>query len=251
MERQGTERVIGLSDLWMIFIRHIIPIALVAVLCVAGVMFYAKMIVQPRYNSTAMLYVLKKDNDGEYSGSQPDFSLALNVVNDCKYMLKSPTVLNAVINELGLDMSYGGLYGCISTANPSGTRMLEISVQTGDAELSKKIVDCICRVSAEKITAAMGVDQVNIYATGTLENSPCNTVSRSLYLKAGIAGAVLVYAVYFIAFLLDDKIKTEEDVVKYLGLSVLGEIPNANGSKRKKYKYYSYYSSSKKGGTAK
>ena len=37
---------------------------------------------------------------------------------------------------------------------------------------------------------------------------------------------------YLIAFILDDKIKTEEDVAKYLGLSVLGEIPNSKNAKK-------------------
>lgn len=42
--------------------------------------------------------------------------------------------------------------------------------------------------------------------------------------------------------MLDDKIKSEEDVEKYLVLSVLGEIPNCNSTKNKNGKYKGYYS---------
>ena len=51
---------------------------------------------------------------------------------------------------------------------------------------------------------------------------------------------------YFIAYLVDDKVKTEEDVQKYLNLTVLGVIPNAgevSGKKYKKYRRYRSYSS--------
>ena len=136
--------------------------------------------------------------------------------------------------------------------------MLEVSVKTASAQESKRIADCVCRIASEKITAAMGMDQVNIYAEGTLENKPCNTVGLTKYAITGIAAAVVVYAVYLVAFMLDDRIKTEEDVVKYLGLSVLGDIPNGSDTKHRSAKYGRYYrngkhygSSTAKGGTAK
>lgn len=246
MEMQETGRVITLSDIWEVFVRHIIPIILAAILCVSALFAYTNIFVTPKYNSTATLYVLKQDKTNDYVYTQSDFTLALNIVNDCAYMLKSHAVLDSAIYELGLDMSYNELYGSISTSNPDNTRVLEVSVKTDSNTEAKRIVDCICRIASEKITAAMGMDQVNIYASGTMEDKPCNTMSMSKYVIAGIAGAILMYAVYLIAFMLDDKIKSEEDVAKYLGLSVLGEIPNSNASKRKKSKYYSYYSSDSK-----
>lgn len=46
----------------------------------------------------------------------------------------------------------------------------------------------------------------------------------------------------YIIFLLDDRIKTDdENLERYLGLSVLGNIPNADGKKSGKYGYYKTY----------
>ena len=252
MEAQMTDRVITLADIWEIFIRHLIPIILTALLCVGLLAGYSVAIVEPEYNSTATLYVLKQDKTSDYVYTQSDFTLALNIVNDCTYMLKSHAVLDDVIEKLDLNMSYKELYNAISTANPDNTRVLEVSVKTPSAQESKKIVDCVCRIASEKITAAMGMDQVNIYASGTLENKPCNTIGLTVYAITGIAAALLVYAVYLVAFMLDDRIKTEEDIQKYLGLGVLSEIPNSSNAKRrgKKYggKYYQSYSA--RGGKA-
>ena len=63
-------------------------------------------------------------------------------------------------------------------------------------------------------------------------------------LAMGMAVALLVYGIYFVRYLLDDKINQPEDVEKYLGVSVLGVIPNSEDSKRRYTKYGTYYAKS-------
>ena len=88
----------------------------------------------------------------------------------------------------------------------------------------------------------------------TLPTSPSNPVSKLRVLIAAMVGAVLVYVVFFVLFLLDDKINSADDVRKYLEISVLGEIPNRRDVSRRKKKYGTYYQSyddlKESGGTA-
>lgn len=246
MERRDAERVIALEDIWGVFISHIIPIVLSAAIVVALMFAYGTIALIPEYSSTSTLYILKQENSNDYVYTQSDFTLALNVVNDCAYMVKSHEVLDSVIDKLGIDIGYKELYNDITINNPDNTRILEVTVETKNAEMSKQIVDAVCSAAANKINRTMGVDQVNVYSKGTVSNAPSNSIGMTSYALAGIATAVVVYIVYLVAFLLDDKIKTEEDVEKYLGLRVIGDIPNSNVSKRKnKYGYY-YNSNSKK-----
>ena len=163
MDREYNTRVIALSDLWNTFVWHIIPIVLAAVLSVSLVFAYAKLFIAPKYQSTATLYILRQEHESDYAYTSSDFSLALNVVSDCDYMLKSHAVLDDVIDELNLDVSYKSLARMISTGNPEGSRILEVTVETESPELAKKIVDAVCRIGAEKISNAMGMDQVNVY----------------------------------------------------------------------------------------
>ncbi len=250
MDNQENERVITLEDLWGIFVEHLIPIAAAAVIALLGVFLYSRLFVKPKYNSTATLYVLRQGGE-DYAYTQSDFTLALNVVNDCTYMLKSHAVLDEVIDELELSLPFKTLKEAISTSNPSGTRVLEVSIKADTPEEAKRIVDAVCIKAADKISQAMGgVDQVNVYSKGTLEQSPCNGVGLTKYALAAVAAAVLVYAIFLVAFMLDDKIHTEEDIEKYLGLTVLASIPNSeDGEKGKKYHgYYAYkYKSGKDG----
>ena len=264
MERESNTRIIALSDIWNTFAWHIVPIVLVSVLSVVLVFGYAKLFRKPSFQSTATLYILRQEHESDYAYTSSDFSLALNVVSDCDYMLKSHAVLDDVIDELDLDISYKSLARMITTRNPEGSRILEVTVESESPELSKQIVDAVCRTGAEKISLAMGMDQVNVYDYGTINPKPSNALGLRRYFLIGIASAVLVYLAYLTALILDDKIKTEDDVHKYLNLSVLGDIPNASkeshGHRYGRYgKYRSYYaygaygstnrSSSRNGGT--
>ena len=185
----------------------------------------------------------------------PQMSVCYNYVeNKCdeeyarQIFLNNPLdILNDLdISQLNLDTSYKELYSSITIENPDNTRILEVTVETKDAMQSKKIVDAICRTAADKINDTMGIDQVNVYSAGTVGNNPSNSMQMTTYLLIGIVVAMIVYSAYLIAFILDDKIKTEEDVAKYLGLSVLGEIPNSKNAKKNRGKYQGYYSNSKK-----
>ena len=66
------------------------------------------------------------------------------------------------------------------------------------------------------------------------------------YLLADVIAVILAYSVFLIVFLLDDRIRTEEDIERYLGLSILGNIPNGNDKKNHLYGYYSAYGAQKK-----
>ena len=44
-------------------------------------------------------------------------------------------------------------------------------------------------------------------------------------LAGGLLGGILVCAIILIKYLMDDTIKTSEDIERYLGISTLGSIP--------------------------
>ena len=260
MNKSNSARTVTFGDLKDELMAHIWVILGAAVLCVALFLGYNLLTFTPEYESRATLYILKQDGGAKDEYTSSDFSLALNVVNDCTYLLRSHKVLDDVITQLNLNCSYEQLARCISTSNPDGTRVLEVIVRAASPELAQQIVDAVCHVGAQAISEAMGFQQVNLYEDGTLNRTPCNRTGYKIYALVGIGAAVLTYAIYLMIFLLDDKIRTEEDVHDYLGLSVLGEIPNANDKGhggygkqygKSKYAYYSRYEPRKSPGTGK
>ena len=247
-ELELSMRIITLKDLWDIFIRHIAIIVAATVLVTGAFIAFDKITFEPQYESTATLYILREDSSKEDDRSSDDFSLALKVVKDCDHLLKSHSVLDEVISTQGIVMKYEDLRSNVSTSNPSETRILEVTVKSDSPSRAKQLVDSICDVGTVKIEEAMGFQQVNLFEYGILETEPCNKTGITTYLVVAMITAVLAYAVFLLLFLLDDRIHTEEDIERYLGLSILGEIPNDDDAKNKKngynkYKGYTAYTS--------
>jgi len=249
MEQYTPARVVTLADLGRLFLQKLWIMILAAAAFMAAMFLVIHLTFVPRYESTATLYILRQEKNSTSADSSDDFSLALKVVNDCDYLLKSHSVLDQVIKDLNLSVAYEDLSKCISTVNPDNTRILEVTVEADSPEEAKKIVDSVCTVGADKIEEAMGFKQVNVFELGTLDSKPSNKTGLLVYLIAGVVVAILVYTGFLVSFLADDRIHSEDDLEKTLGLSVLGEIPDANARDRGRYghyKHYGYYRADKK-----
>ena len=103
MNQNTNLKTVTLKDLWGIFVRRLWVIILAACICCCGLLVFNRMTFVPQYASTATLYILRQADSANASDTNSDFSLALKVVNDCTYLLKSHTVLDEVISSLNLD----------------------------------------------------------------------------------------------------------------------------------------------------
>lgn len=235
-------RTIGLRDLWGILTRRFLVMLLAAAVVIGGAFAYNQLLLVPRYESTATLYLVNQKIDEDSGTSTYDtFNLALKLANDCNHLINSHSVLDEAIQALSLDMTYEQLYECVTVTNPEETRILEVTVQADSPEQAKQIVDEICVVGVQKIEEAMGFEQAKLYEYGVLNEEPCNEMGLVSYLILGFAAVAAVYLFYLVRFLLDDRLRTEEDVERMLGLSILGDIPNADDPKRGRTYYKGGY----------
>lgn len=231
------KRTYTLVDLWRILIRRLWFILIVMVVFIDASYMFVHMTFHPVYSSVATLYVLRQDNSLNESNIE-DFSLALNVVNDCTYLLKSHAVLDDVIEKLSLNIPYETLSRMIATSNPANTRILEVSVSADTPEEAKRIVDCVCQVGAQKIEEAMGFKQLNLYEYGTVNTNPSNKVSKTTYALIGLFAAAFTYLLFVLTEFFDTSLRSDEEIEEVFGVSIIGDIPNADSHKKKHYGYY-------------
>ena len=236
-------RTISLRDLWEIFTRRFFAMLLAAIVVVSGAFAFKQLTFTPRYESVATLYLVNQTAEDSQSSSTTynNFNLALRLVNDCNHLIKSHSVLDQVIDTLNLGMTYEQLYKTVTVVNPEDTRILEVTVEAESPEQAKRIVDEVCEVGAQKIEEAMGFEQAKLYEYGVLDSKPSNITGLTTYAILGLLAAVAVYVVFLVRFLLDDRIRTEEDIERFLGLSILGDIPNADNPKKGRGYYKGYY----------
>ncbi len=189
--------------------------------CISGV--FTQVAITPVYTSMSSLLVLSKETT---LTSLADIQLGTSLTNDYRVLIESTPVLEQVIENLDLDMTADALRGSITIDNPTDSRILEISVVNTDPEMAKEIVDEIANVSSVFIGDKMEVIPPKIIEVGkipTVRSAP--SVKKNAVLGL-MFGAVVCAAIITVFTIMDDTLKTEEDVTKYLGISVLASVPD-------------------------
>lgn len=252
MEEQTKETEIRLQDLWTIFKRcwWLMLIVLVTVSILAYTVL--SMTHEDEYTATVTIWAMRmpSSNAGTASGpSTSDVSIATYLINDYKLLIKSEAMMEKVINAQNLSATTEQLSKMVSVTNESNTRVMNLSVTTKSPESSKAIADAWGTIFCDTINSTMGGEpMIEVWEMALEPEKPSNPVSMMMILLVGFVCAFVIYAIYFIKFIMDDKINNSDDVEKYLGLSMLGVIPNKHESGRKKSKNGYYYSYSADGG---
>lgn len=192
---------------------------------------YSKFLITPQYSSTSMMYILSKETT---LTSLADLQIGSQLTEDYKVIVNSRPVLGDVIDSLALDMSYEQLLAKVSIGNPTDTRILTVTVTDPDPYRAKAIVDCVAETASDYIGEIMEMIPPKIIENGTVatrKTSPSNGKNAVL---GALAGMVLVCGVIVIQVIMNDTVRTEEDVERYLGLSVLASVPLREGEERTK-----------------
>lgn len=208
-----------LSILWE---KILLIIATGIIVGLAGFLV-SKFLITPKYESETKLYVLNRANDSATTLS--DVQLSTQLTKDYQILVTSAPVMNQVIKELGLNMKASELASTISVDTPSDTRVLQITVTSDNPKRAKDIADKVAQVSSKKICDIMKIEQVNVIEEGSLSEEPAVDTVQKWTLIGLALGIVLSCAIIIIRSMLDDTVKTTEDVEKYFDLSTLAVIP--------------------------
>ena len=208
-----------LSILWE---KILVIIATGIIVGLAGFLV-SKFLITPKYESETKLYVLNRANDSATTLS--DVQLSTQLTKDYQILVTSAPVMNQVIKELGLNMKASELASTISVDTPSDTRVLQITVTSDDPKRAKDIADKVAQVSSKKICDIMKIEQVNVIEEGSMSEEPAVDTVQKWTLIGLALGIVLSCAVIIIRSMLDDTVKTTEDVEEYFDLSTLAVIP--------------------------
>ena len=213
----------------------IILAALLAGALIAGV--YTKLMITPLYSATSTVLVISKETT---LTSIADLQFGSQLTKDYSMLITSRSVLEEVLDNLGLDMGYGTLKGNVSINNPDETRILQITVTNPDPQLAKELADELAAVSSEYIGDKMEVVPPKIIEKAEVpaaQSSP--SMSRNVMLGA-LAGLALAAGVVILMTVMNDSIRSEDDIERYLNIPTLASIPDRkdyiSGKTKKKAK---------------
>ena len=142
-------------------------------------------------------------------------------------------MLNQVIQNLGLSLDYQHLAERVTVSAVDDTQVMKVTVTSDNPEWARQVCEQITQISPDVILEAVEAGSVKVISNASISPEPVSpNVSRNTALGA-VAGLVISVGIVFLMVLLDNKINNEEDVSKYLDLTVVGVIPEYEGGKRK------------------
>lgn len=235
-QRVDDEIEIDLLEIFGVLLSRIWLILGIGLFAALVCFVVSKFVLIPYYDSTTKIYILNKTDNAAVTYN--DVQMGTQLTKDYAELINSRYVLEEVIKELSLEEDYQKLLKKVSVNTPADTRIVSITVEDEDPVQAMNTANCIREVASEHIQNVMDIEAVNVVETA---NMPVEKAGPSVVKWTIIGGAVgifLICAVILIRYLLDDTIKSSEDVEKYLGLSTLALIPavseEENSRKKKK-----------------
>lgn len=228
-DRDADVMTIDLVEVFQVIWQWLWLIVLVALACGTAAYAFSKFVLPEEFESTTKIYVLDKSGAGgtNSQSTYSDLQVGMQLTKDYVELIKSRTVLEAVMKDNHLDQTYTyeQFAETVNVQTPADTRIVTITVTNHDPALAQKLADDIRKRSGELIIKTMQIDAVNTYEKANYPDRKSAPSCGRWAVVAALIGALAVSAIVIARYLLDDTIKTSDDVEKYLGLSNLALIP--------------------------
>ncbi|MDY4760927.1 Wzz/FepE/Etk N-terminal domain-containing protein [Streptococcus thoraltensis] len=202
-------------------------ILLIALIGAAIGLLISLFIITPEYKSTTRLYVVNQSS-GTDNLTVQDIQAGGYLVNDYKEIITSEDVLTQVIEKEGLAMTPSKLSSKVSVTIPNETRVISINVMDENAGAASDIANSLREVASEKIKAVTNVEDVTTLEAAKPANSPSTPNTKRNILLGFVVGLFLSTIAILLLEVLDDRIKSPEDVEEQMKLTLLGIVPDIN-----------------------
>lgn len=212
--------------------QHILVILLVTVIAAAAGFGISKFVLVPQYEASALMIVnTRQDVTANVTSDQ--INSATKLVSTYSIIIKSDTVLQQVINNLGLSLTYDELKERVTVTAVDDTQVMQITVRSDNPEWARQVCEQITAISPDVILESVEAGSVKLISQASVTPDPVSPNVPKNTAIAAILGLVASIGIVVLRELLDNKIKTEDDVRKYLDLPVVGVIPDYEmGGKR-------------------
>lgn len=190
----------------------------------------------PQYTATTKLYVYSNSDrvttnstitSGELTASQ-------DLVNTYIYILKSDTVLEAVIDDLDLDMSASQLYKMINAKKAPETVAFEVSVTSPSAKWSADVANSLAKIAPDEIVRVVKAGGVEIIDKAKTPKAPSSPNMQRNVMLGIIIGFIVSFGLVIVYCMFDTSITSAKDIEREFDIPVLGTIPRLEKTKAAK-----------------
>lgn len=183
------------------------------------------------YNSTAILKYQSKTTlyvEPSVSSAGVDYQGILTnqkMVQTYAEIIKSRRVINKVIENLNLNLTYEELMAELSLSSATDTQIITVAVKDSSPVRAANIANEVATVLISDLKENMKITNIKVIDEA-IENEKAVEPRKTINMLVGLTGGMMVsLLLVFIFEASDRKITTHEDIKKYLNIKTLGIIP--------------------------
>lgn len=232
VEEYCVSNELDLRQYMAIIKKRLALIILFVFICTAAAALVSLFFKDPVYEASTKIIV--NQTPSQMSTGQLDLNQInsnIKMIDTYKEIIKTPAILDKVAlqyPELGLTAIE--LTRKIQVSSVNNTQVMTLIVQDVDYKQAAQIVNAVSNVFREEIQHIFQVENVSILNEAVVNAQP-SPVAPNVPLNIAIAFVVSLMIAVGITFLLeymDDTIKTEADVLQFLGQPTLAMISRMN-----------------------
>ena len=206
-------------------VLYIILGALIAGFIAGGI---TELFITPKYSTSCTLYVYSNVDrvNTRSTINSSELEVSQRLVDTYIVVLNSDTVLEKVIDELGLTMSASALRSKINCAQEGTTEVFRVTVTDPDPEMAAAIANKIAEIVPDEIVRVVkagGVEVLDYAKVPTKPSSP--NLKKNIAIGLG-TGFIAFFVFFYIYELFDTTISTERELEREIDLPILGSIPH-------------------------
>ena len=228
---------LDLKELFNIFWSKKVHIILIVLIFIALGVIYTVGFTKPMYtSSTTLVLAGSEGSNGESTNTITTTDITLNskLVSTYSVLVKSKDVLNQVVTNLGINVSWESLKNNVSVSLVDDADVIEIAVTTNNAENSAKIANETAKVFTQKVAEIYNINNVHVVDEAEVSSTPSNINHEKDIIIFAFIGLVVSIIYVLVANMLDTTVKTAEEVEKNFGLPVLAAIPTYENAIQKR-----------------
>lgn len=234
METQNTAGT-DLVGLWRFVRKRLWLVPAVMLLCAIVSLAAGRLLLTERYSASTRIYVLTRASESEVVYS--DLQISSQLLNDIKVLVTGQNVTKTVVEKLALACMPEELARRISVSAPDNTRVLQISVEDPNPVLAAQIANAVREEASLQIRSIMSVDSVKLVYAAEPPGEPAWPNLPKLAAAAAVGAGALCLCILAVIYLLDDGLRSEEDVERCLGIPALAAVPVATDLVRRQKKW--------------
>lgn len=219
-----------LKDILTLFRRNWKMIFLVMLITLTGTAFITFIVQTPKYEAVTQILVNKESTDEQGYAQLQNTQADLQLINTYKVIIKSPVILNEVINKLDLDMKASELTKLINVNNQENSKVMTVQVETDDPKESVDIANALSTTFNKEIQKMMKVDNVRVLMEANLSDTldPVKPRIKINFAVGILFGTFLSIIIVLITHYTDKRFKDEKELEEELQIPVLGVVKKFN-----------------------